>query len=325
MTFVDIPVEELPRYQGKNPKPADFDGFWDRGLAGMRALDPQLELVPAEFQAPFAECFDMWWTGMGGARVHAKLLRPRGVAAAGAKPGPAVLMFHGYYGNCGDWQDKLGYVAAGFTVAALDVRGQGGLSEDPGGVVGQTLRGQIMRGIDGPPERMFFRNVFLDAAQMAGLVMAMPWVDPERVGAQGGSQGGALTLACAALEPRVSRAAPAFPFLCDFRQAWELDIAPNMDGYGEIKHYFRQFDPLHQREDEVFTKLGHIDIQHLAPRIRARVMMAVALRDVTCPPSTQYAAYNRITAEKSLVIYPDFVHEALPGLLDRMYQFMLGM
>ena len=48
-------------------------------------------------------------------------------------------MFHGYRGNSGDlprlfwgWTDKLGYAAAGFTVAAMDCRGQGGLSEDSG-------------------------------------------------------------------------------------------------------------------------------------------------------------------------------------------------
>ena len=33
----------------------------------------------------------------------------------------------------GDWQNKLSFVA-GFSVAALDCRGQGGLSEDIGGV-----------------------------------------------------------------------------------------------------------------------------------------------------------------------------------------------
>ena len=43
--------------------------------------------------------------------------------------------------------------------------------------------------------------------------MAMDDVDKSRVGATGGSQGGALTLACASLEPRIFRAAPRFSFL----------------------------------------------------------------------------------------------------------------
>ncbi len=204
LTF-DFPFEQLKTYQGINPRPADFDRFWDQSLAEMHAVDAQVELVPAEFQAGFAECFHLYFTGTGGARVYAKLLRPKGAQ----KPHPAVLMFHGYSGNSGDWSDKLGYVGQGFTVAALDCRGQGGLSEDRGEVTHTTFRGHIIRGLDdalaGAPEKLLFRNIFLDTAQLARIIMEMPEVDPQRVGATGGSQGGALTVACAALEPRIRR------------------------------------------------------------------------------------------------------------------------
>jgi len=47
--------------------------------------------------------------------------------------------------------------------------------------------------------------------------------------------------------------------------------------------------------------------------------------DTVCPPSTQFAAYNKITAPKSMDLYPDFGHEGLPGHVDRVYQFMLGL
>ena len=35
---------ELETYQGRNPRPDNFDTFWDEGLAEMRAVDPQIEL-----------------------------------------------------------------------------------------------------------------------------------------------------------------------------------------------------------------------------------------------------------------------------------------
>lgn len=63
---------------------------------------------------------------------------------------------------------------------------------------------------------------------------------------------------------------------------------------------------------EVFTKLGYIDNQHLAHRIRAEVMMFTGLMDTICPPSSQFAAYNKITSKKQVVIYPDFAHEGYP-------------
>ncbi len=39
----------------------------------------------------------------------------------------------------------------------------------------------------------------------------------------------------------------------------------------------------------------------------------------------QFAAYNRITSKKDIVIYPDFAHEMLPGQADRTFNFMLGL
>jgi cephalosporin-C deacetylase len=319
MPLIDKPLPELQAYQGINPRPADFDEFWDRSLAEMRAVEAKVELRPAEFQTPWAECLDMYFTGVGGARIYAQLLRPR----SAAKPHPAVVMFHGYAGDCGDWSHKLGYVAQGYTVAALDCRGQGGRSEDTGGVVGNTLHGHIVRGLAGPAEKLLFRQIFLDAAQLAGLVMQMAEVDPARVGVTGWSQGGGLTLACAALEPRVKLAAPTYPFLSDYQRVWEMDLAEA--AYAELRDFFRNFDRAHAREQEIFTKLGYIDVQHLARRIKAEVLMVTGLMDKICPPSTQFAAYNKIKSKKSMIVYPDFGHEWLPGIYDRMFQFMAGL
>lgn len=316
MPLVDMPLEKLHAYTGRNPRPADFDSYWETALAEMRAVDPKVELVPHALKAPNAECFDLYFTGVGGSRVHAKYLRPKNVTGRR----PAVVMFHGYSGNSGEWADKLSYVGQGFVVAALDCRGQGGLSENIEGVKGPTLRGHIIRGLDDAPEKLYYRQVFLDTAQLAGIVMSMPEVDPGRVGATGGSQGGALTLSCAALEPRIARAAPVYPFLCDYQRVWEMDLA--VAAYEELKIYFRHFDPLHERQEEIFTRLGYIDNQHLAPRIQAEVLMPVGLMDTICPPSTQFAAYNKITSKKDLLIYPDFGHEGLPGSTDRIFDFM---
>jgi cephalosporin-C deacetylase len=317
--ILDKPLPELREYQGRNPRPSDFDEYWDRARAEMHALDPRVELVPHELPAGFAECFDLYFTGVGEARVHAQLLRPSGAK----RPGPGLVTFHGYSGNSGDWTTKLGYVAQGLTVAALDCRGQGGESQDAGSVAGNTLRGHIIRGLDDSPDKLLFRQIYLDCAQLAGIVMDMPGVDAERVGATGGSQGGGLTLACAALEPRIKLAAPVFPFLCDYRRVWEMDLAKA--AYEELRYFFRAFDPTHQREEEIWTRLGYIDCQYLAPRIRARVQMHTGLMDEICPPSTQFAAYNKITSPKEMVIYPDFGHEGLPGKEDRVFEFMCGL
>jgi cephalosporin-C deacetylase len=316
MPLIDKPLAELQTYRGVNPCPSDMDAYWERGIAEMRAVDPRIELTPHVLNAPFAECFDMYCTGVGGARIHAQYLKPKGVKGKH----PAVVMFHGYSADAGDWTWKLAYVARGYSVAAMDCRGQGGMSEDVGGVKGTTLRGHIIRGLDGGPDDLLYRAIFLDAAQLARIVMDMPEVDADRVGCTGGSQGGGLTLACAALEPRIRKAFPIYPFLCDYLRVWEMDLAKK--AYEELTYYFKHFDPLHQKEKEIFTKLGYIDNQHLAKRIRAETVMAVGLMDDVCPPSTQFAAYNRMTCKKSMLVYHDFGHENLPWIGDHAYEFM---
>jgi cephalosporin-C deacetylase len=316
MPLIDMPLEQLRSYQGRNPRPDDFDEYWEEALREMRSLDAQVALEPAEFQVPGAECFDLWFTGVRGARIHAKYLRPAQVTT----PHPAVVMFHGYSGSSGDWHDKLSYVAMGYSIVAMDCRGQAGKSEDKGGVTGNTLHGHIIRGLDDDPRNLLFRHIYLDAAQLAGIAMDLPEVDADRVCAIGGSQGGGLTLACASLEPRIRKAIPSFPFLCDYLRVWEMDLAKA--AYDELRTFMRMFDPTHAREEEIFTRLGYIDCQYLAPRIRAEVLMGTGLMDTVCPPSTQFAAFNKITSPKEVVIYPDFGHEGLPGFTDRAFRFM---
>ena len=186
----DMPLEALRTYQGRNPRPADFDAYWDAALAEMEAVDPQIELVPADFQTPFAECLHLYFTGVGGARVHAKVVRPKNPPST---PAPAVLQFHGYTGSSGNWLQKLPYAAAGITVAALDVRGQGGRSDDNSVTTGYTLNGHFIRGLsdalNGQPDKLLFRQIFLDTAQLAKIVGDMPAVDKKSHGCNGGQSG----------------------------------------------------------------------------------------------------------------------------------------
>src|SRR5882724_7998635 len=148
MPLIDKPLPELRVYAGLNPRPADFDAYWSAALRELDVTDPRPDLRPSAVIAPrSAECFDLWFTGVGGARIYAKYIRPKNAISDGGKR-PAAIQFHGYSGNSGEWMDKLGYAAEGLCYAAMDCRGQGGLSEDNAVVKGPTLRGHIVRGLD---------------------------------------------------------------------------------------------------------------------------------------------------------------------------------
>ena len=196
MGVFDFPLSKLKTYEGINPKPVDFEEYWERGLREIETIDPQVQLTPAAFHHPTLDCFDLTFTGAHGARIHAKYVRPKKFSGRL----PAVMRFHGYSGRAGDWTNHFAMASAGFAVAALDVRGQGGLSVDVGGVKGNTLHGHIIRGLDDPdPDRLLYRDIFLDTALMTRIVSSFPEIDEGRLAADGGSQGGGLTLACASL------------------------------------------------------------------------------------------------------------------------------
>jgi cephalosporin-C deacetylase len=306
-------AEELLTYQGTNPRPADFDQFWEKSLAELAATEPETEFAEAtDFPLPFAKTEHLYFNGTGGYRVHAKVIRPHNAE------GPAVLIFHGYGGEQPKWVDLLPYAARGFTVAALDVREQVAFRTESQQANSFSLRNHLVEGLDGGPESLLYRHVFLDTRRLADIISALPEVDETRIGTTGWSQGGGLSLVCAALTPGIRATASVFPFLVDYQRAWELNLEKGP--YDEITTWFKKRDPRHLREQEVFTTLGYIDLQHLAPRVQADVTLYIGLEDQTCPPSTQYAAYNKLAGPKQLRVYPDFGHDDLPGAHDEIFQ-----
>ncbi|HEY8390020.1 MAG TPA: alpha/beta fold hydrolase [Clostridia bacterium] len=317
MPIIDMPLHELKKYQGINPRPHDFDEFWDKTLKELDSIDPDVKIMPCrDFEAVNAECYDLYFTSLGNARIYAKYLRPKKID----KKCPVILMFHGYGGHSGDWADKTVYTNAGFIVLAMDTRGQGGKSEDNNVVKGTTQKGCIIRGIDDSPEKLLYRYIFSDTAMLARIAQTLDDVDPDRIYAAGGSQGGALTLACAALAPNlIKKIAPVYPFLCDYKRVYEMDLIIN--AYEELTFYIRNFAPTIELIEPIWQKLGYIDLQYLAPRIKAEVLWSIGLMDNVCPPSCQFAAYNKITSKKDLVIYPNFGHEWLPLQSDKQYMF----
>ena len=109
MPVFEMPLEKLREYGGRNPRPADFDAYWERALAEMRATDPAVELVPHALEAPFAECFHLYFTGVGKARIHAKYLRPAGARVISPS---SIQNFHSTDGTLISARGKAGFPSA---------------------------------------------------------------------------------------------------------------------------------------------------------------------------------------------------------------------
>lgn len=302
-------------YKGSSEKPLDFDEWWDNNLEELAQLPLDYELIPADIPSNVANCYHLFFTGVGGSKIHCQFVTPKKLD----KNHKGMLMFHGYHTNVGDFQDKIGWAAEGFIVLALDARGQGGLSENHTQTNGGSLKGLIIRGIEEGKENLYYRNVFLDTAQAAHILKSFTYVDASRIYAQGASQGGALTIACAGLVPDIHKIFVFYPFLSDYRKAYELGAQNS--AYEEIPYWFQFRDPLHHNENFIFDTLEYIDIQNFAPRIKAEVCWAIGLQDTVCPPITQFATYNNISSSKKIVPLPEYGHEYLPRISDEYRHF----
>jgi cephalosporin-C deacetylase len=190
----------------------------------------------------------------------------------------------------------------------MDTRGQGSswLSGDTPDLYADggnaQFPGNMTRGIL-DPKHYYYRRVFTDAVRAIEAARSHPAVDASQIALTGGSQGGGITIAAAALVPDVAAAMPDVPFLCYYRRATEI-----VDGYPykEIAEYCH----IHRDKVEtVFQTLSYFDGLNFATRAKAKSLFSVGLMDQICPPSTVYAAYNYWAGEKEIKVYPYNGHE----------------
>ncbi|VUW91481.1 Cephalosporin-C deacetylase [Streptococcus constellatus] len=311
-------LEEAKTYQGRDKAPDDFDAFWDKNIAEL-PLSKEYQLLEKNFNIPKVTCYEILFKGTNKGQVYAKFVVPQTEEKV-----PVIFHFHGYMGRSWDWADMLAYTTAGYGVVSMDVRGQSGYSVDGGDAVrGNTVKGQIIRGAVDGPERLFYKDVYLDVYSLIEIVAGMDLVDENQLSSFGASQGGALALVAAALNPRIQQVVAIYPFLSDFRRV--LEIGNTSEAYDELFRYFKFHDPFHETEEQIIRTLSYIDVKNLAHRIHCPVQMIIGLADDVCYPITQFAIFNHLAGEKEYHLMPEYEHEAMNVYVnDRVFNWLCG-
>lgn len=314
---MEISLDDLQLYKGINPKPKDFDEFWILRKAEAQKIPLSYHLAENEMQGFHnCECYDLWFTGIRGEKLYAKYIRAKTDANI-----PVVVQFHGYLGSSRSWFEQASFAGMGYALVAFECPGQGGHSQDSGHYVGPTVSGHIIEGLDGEPKDMYYVKVYQNICILMRILGDLSGIDNNRIYVNGASQGGALGTVCCALHPGiVKKAVLLYPFLSDFQRVYELhedEIA-----YEGLRYYMHWFDPMGERKEQIFTKLGYIDVHHFAPMIRSDILFGVSLADTVCPPSTQFAVYNHIHSTKQMHCYPDYGHEEIAVFDDQILDFL---
>lgn len=153
--------------------------------------------------------------------------------------------------------------------------------------------GYLTNGLD-HPDNFYMKRVYLALVRCIDLLTSLPGWDGKNVVVTGGSQGGALALVAAGLDPRVTLCVANHPALADMA-AFKMGRA---DGY---PHYSRM-----QGMDtpEKLRTMAYYDVVNFARLIQAECRLTWGFCDDTCSPTTSYATYNVLSCPKEAVITP---------------------
>lgn len=304
--LVDLSYEELIKYKPVQNKENDFDEFWAETLNEAKSEDLKPNVEKIDYIVKEIDAFKAYYNGYGGARICGWYLLPKSFKP----PFPVLLWFHGY----GDNKQKINYylkwLLMGYAVFAIDIRGQNGESMDNNSYPSPSAVGYMTKGVF-DKNKYYYRYVYADCIRALDFLASRKEIDMSRICITGASQGGGLTLATAALDERPKLAIAEIPYLCHYRRAveWAEDF-PNIT-YIEFQNVIKKYP---EREEEMFKTLSYFDNLNLADKIKSRTIISCAMKDTCCPPSTIFAVYNHIEAEKQMIKMPYYVHSWETGI-----------
>jgi len=311
----DLPLEELRVYKPELTKRPDFDAFWSNTLDKLAEVPLSYERTEIPYPVRGIKVYRILYQGFNHARIEAILAMPES-----SQPLPGIAAYHGYnWCMDNDIHDTVDLALKGYAVLRMMCRGQHGLSVDNVISSNGHVSGWMAKGIQ-DKEEYYYRAVYMDAVRAIDVLASMPEVDGSRIAVTGGSQGGAITLAAAALSSVPKLAVADYPYLSHFQRA--IEITPN-GPYGELNEYFKRHSGSPEIEVKAMETLSYFDLMNLAPRITCFSWITIGLVDTITPPSTVFATYNHMVCDKDIAVYRYHGHELIPGsIMPRLQLFM---
>ena len=278
------------KIQPTTANPNDFDEFWAKTLADARQtpLNPTRRLLPERCTEKVNVYEVSFQNVRWGSRTYGILCLP-------VKPGkyPALLRVPGagvrpYQGDV--WTAEQGAITLEIGIHGVPVT-------MPQSVYDELQQGALNCYWDfnmNSRSDSYYRRVFVGAVRAIDYIASLPEWNGASLGVTGSSQGGMLSLVCAALDSRVTFYGAVHAAMCDHTASLK-GIACGWP------HYF-YYDPSHADPKKIETS-RYYDGVNFARRIKCPGWFSFGYNDEVVPPTTAFATYNTVAAPKELHPY----------------------
>jgi len=295
--------------------PADFDAFWQKNIEQARkeVKNEDLQVSCKRVEKYSTDDFDCYLLKLRTDRrhyVYGYLTKPKVSivnSQLSTKKYPVVLCPPGAgIKTIKEPMRNTYYAKNGFIRLEMEIHGLNPeMTDEQFKEISTTFSGEngyLENGLDNR-DNYYMKHVYVACVRALDYLTSLTDWDGRNVAVQGGSQGGALSLITAALDPRVTACVANHPALSD------------MAGYAE-QGRTGGYPHLH-RENQMLTPekihtLQYYDVVNFARRIQCPVYLTWGYNDNTCPPTTSYIVWNLITAPKKSLITPINEHWTTP-------------
>ncbi len=280
--------------------PEDFQAFWEKGKAELAEfpLDAKMVHMP-ERSTEAVDVYHVNFQNIRNSRVYGVLTVPKG-------PGkfPAILQVPGagirpYFGDMAKAARGAITLQIGIHGIPIDMP-----QEVYGNLASGALNGYWNFNLS-DKDIYYYKRVYLGCIRSVDFLFSLPQFDGNNLGIQGGSQGGALAIITAALDPRIKYLSSMYPALSD------------MTGYlhgraGGWPHMFAGNNLQYYNYPEAIETLSYYDVVNFARILKTPGFYSWGYNDDTCPPTSYYSAYNEIKAPKEVFVIPETGHWTYP-------------